>query len=188
MTLSSIPNLICVLRILLTVPVVWTLIDERYGWTLLLFLVAAVSDGLDGYLAKRFEWTTELGKILDPVADKLLLVSVFITLTVLGMVPFWLAAVAVARDLVIAGGAAVYRALFGPLEGRPTLPSKLNTVLQLVYVLMVIANAASTLVPGSVVIVLGAAMFVTTVVSGIDYVSIYTRKAIAVSRERRRLA
>lgn len=188
MTLASLPNLICVLRILLTIPVVWTLVEGRFGWTLALFLVAAVSDGLDGYLAKRFDWTTELGKVLDPVADKLLLVSVFVTLTLLGMVPLWLAATAVARDLVIAGGAGVYRWLFGPLDGRPTLPSKLNTVLQLAYVLCVMASAATPLVPPGLVITLGAAVFVTTVVSGVDYIVIYARRAARVSRSRQQAA
>ena len=185
MRLSSLPNLICILRIVLSVPVVWTLVEGRFGWTLGLFLVAAVSDGLDGYLAKRFDWTSETGKILDPVADKLLLVSVFVTLTLLGMVPLWLAIVAVARDLVIAIGAAVYKWLFGPLEGQPTGPSKVNTVLQLSYVIAVIGSAATSLVPAGLVTALGAAVFVTTVISGVDYVMIYIRKAVRVSRARR---
>ena len=185
MTLSSLPNLICILRIVLAIPVVWTLVEGRFAWTLGLFFVAALSDGLDGYLAKRFEWMSEAGKVLDPVADKLLLVSVFVTLTLLGMVPLWLAAVAVARDLVIGIGAGVYKWLFGPLEGQPTMPSKLNTVLQLAYVLAVVAAAAVPVVPGWLVIALGAAVFVTSAVSGADYVMIYARKAARVSRTRR---
>lgn len=188
MRLSSLPNLICIARIVLAVPVVWTLVHGHYGWTLGLFLVAAISDGLDGYLAKRFGWTSETGKILDPAADKLLLVSVFITLTLLGLVPLWLAAVAVARDLVIAIGAGVYRWRFGPLEGRPTWPSKINTVLQLGYVLAVIGNAATPWIAEALVTALGAAVFVTTVVSGVDYVMIYVRKAARVTRARRAAA
>ena len=80
MNLATIPNLICLLRIALAVPIVWLLAEGRYEATLVLFAIAAVSDALDGYLAKTFGWATELGKVLDPVADKLLLVSVFITL------------------------------------------------------------------------------------------------------------
>lgn len=185
MTLSSLPNLICILRIILAVPVVWTLVEGHFAWTLGLFFVAAGSDGLDGYLAKRFAWMSEAGKVLDPVADKLLLVSVFVTLTLLGMVPLWLAAVAVARDVVIGIGAGVYKWLFGPLEGQPTMPSKINTVLQLAYVLAVVAAAATAVVPGWLVIALGAAVFVTSAVSGADYVMIYARKAVRVSRARR---
>lgn len=185
MSLSSLPNLICILRIVLAVPVVWTLVHGHFGVTLVLFAVAAASDGLDGYLAKRFDWTSAAGKVLDPVADKLLLVSVFITLTLLGMVPLWLAVAVVARDLVIGVGAGVYRWLFGPLEGHPTPPSKLNTVLQLAYVLAVVANAATPVLPGQLVITLGAAVLVTTVVSGTDYVMTYIRKAVRVSQARR---
>jgi cardiolipin synthase len=185
MTLSSLPNLICILRILLAIPVVWTLVHGHFGWTLGLFLIAAISDGLDGYLAKRFDWISDTGKVLDPVADKLLLVSAFVTLTLLGLVPLWLAAVAVARDLIIGIGAGVYKWLFGPIEGRPTMPSKINTVLQLAYVLCVVANARTPAVPDAWVTVLGAAVFVTTVVSGTDYVMTYCRKAVAVTQARR---
>ena len=188
MTLSSLPNLICILRIALAVPVVWALVHGHFGLTLALFAIAAVSDGLDGYLAKRFDWTSETGKVLDPVADKLLLVSVFITLTLLGLVPVWLAVAVVLRDLVIGGGAAVYRWLFGPLEGHPTRPSKLNTVLQLAYVLAVVGNAATPAVPPALIVTLGAAVLVTTVVSGVDYVTIYVRKAVRVSQSRRQAA
>jgi cardiolipin synthase len=188
MNLSSLPNLICVLRMLLAVPVVWTLVDGRFGWTLLLFVIAAISDGLDGFLANRFDWTSETGKILDPVADKLLLVSVFVTLTLLGMVPLWLAATVVIRDLVIGIGAAVYKWLFGPIDGHPTQPSKLNTVMQICYVICAVANAATPVVPAAWVIALGAATFVTTFVSGVDYTMTYIRRAVEVSRGRRMAA
>ena len=188
MTLASLPNAICWLRIALTVPVVWALVSGLYSLTLALFLVAAVSDGLDGFLAKRFGWESELGKLLDPVADKLLLVSVFITLTLTSLVPLWLALAAVVRDVVIGVGAATYRRLFGALEGRPTVPSKLNTLLQLSFVLAVVARAADWPVPDALVVALGAATFITTVVSGIDYVLIYSRRAARVARERRAAA
>lgn len=184
MKLSSLPNLLCVFRIVLAFPVVWLLANDHFGWTLALFFVAAVTDGLDGYLAKRFDWSSELGKVLDPVADKLLLVSVIVTLTLLGLVPLWLAVIVVLRDLVIGIGAAVYQRLFGPLDGRPTRPSKINTVVQICYVLCVVGHAATPLLPAALVTTLGAAAFVTTVVSGTDYVMIYIRKAVHVSRAR----
>jgi len=184
-SLSSLPNLICILRMLLAIPVVWLMVHGHFGWTMALFLVAAISDGLDGYLAKRYDWTSEVGKVLDPVADKLLLVSVVITLTLLGLVPLWLAVIVVLRDLVIGIGAAVYKWLFGPLDGRPTWPSKINTVVQICYVLGVVGHAATPLLPVALVTALGAAVFVTTFVSGVDYVTIYIRKAVEVSRLRR---
>lgn len=183
--LATVPNLICLLRMALTVPIVILLAEGRYTQTLVLFALAAASDVLDGYLAKTFGWTSELGKILDPLADKLLLVSVFITLAWIGLVPAWLAAVAVARDVVIAGGAVLYRRLFGALEGRPTVISKINTAVQLLFVIVVVWRAAFPDFPPWVITALGALVLVTTVASGIDYVQIYARKAFAVSRARR---
>ncbi len=185
MKLATIPNLICLLRIALTVPIVILLAEGRYGETLVLFAVAAASDILDGYLAKTFGWTSEVGKFLDPLADKLLLVSVFITLAVFGLVPVWLAAIAVLRDVIIGAGAGVYKLLFGPVEGRPTVPSKLNTLVQLLFVIAVVWQAAFRNLPDGMIQGLGALVFVTTVVSGIDYVQTYIRKAIVVSRTRR---
>lgn len=185
MKLATVPNLICVLRIALTVPIVMWLVEGRYAHTLVLFAIAAASDMLDGYLAKTFGWTSELGKVLDPLADKLLLVSVFITLAWIGLVPVWLATLAVARDVVIGVGAAVYKQLFGPLEGRPTVTSKLNTLVQLLFVIAVVWRAAFPGFPGWVIVALGALVLVTTVVSGVDYVITYIRKAVAVSRARR---
>ncbi len=185
MKMATIPNLICVLRIALTVPIVMLLAEARYGETLILFAVAAASDGLDGYLAKTFGWTSELGKVLDPLADKLLLVSVFITLAWIGLVPPWLAAVAVTRDFVIGIGASVYKWLFGPVKGRPTMPSKLNTLVQILFVIAVVWRAAFVQFPEWLVTGLGALMLVTTCVSGIDYIATYIRKAMIVTRARR---
>ena len=184
MTLAWIPNAICFARIALVLPSVITLLSGQFELTLVLFGVAAVSDALDGWLAKHFGWTSRLGKILDPIADKLLLVCVFLTLAWLGRVPVWLVAAVVARDLLIVGGAAAYHFLIGYLEGHPTPVSKLNTLLQLTFVLAVIADAAWPSVPSVLLVGLGAATFVTTVVSGIDYVMTYAREAMRSGRGR----
>ncbi|HUO78671.1 MAG TPA: CDP-alcohol phosphatidyltransferase family protein [Steroidobacteraceae bacterium] len=188
MSLAWIPNAICVLRILLVAPSALALLAGRYELTLLLFGVAAVSDGLDGWLAKHFDWTSRLGKILDPIADKLLLVTVFLTLVWTGLVPLWLGVAVVVRDVLIVGGAIAYRLLIGYVEGRPTPISKLNTLLQLSFVLAVIAAAAWRNVPRPLVVAIGAATFVTTVVSGLDYVLTYAREAIRAGRAAARAA
>ncbi|MCX7059021.1 MAG: CDP-alcohol phosphatidyltransferase family protein, partial [Proteobacteria bacterium] len=163
-------------------PSMLALLAGRYELTLLLFGVAAISDALDGWLAKTFGWTSRLGKILDPIADKLLLVCVFLTLAWLGRVPVWLVATVVLRDLLIVSGAAAYHFLIGYLEGHPTPVSKLNTLLQLLLVLAVTAAAAWPAVPSALLVALGAATFVTTVVSGIDYVMTYARAAVRARR------
>ena len=145
--MRHIPNLICLFRMFLIVPLVIAMRDGEQVLILLLFSISAVSDALDGYLAKRFNWTSDLGRFLDPMADKLLLVCVFVTAAWLDIAPWWVAAVAVARDLVIAGGALVYRLWFGPLRGRPNVISKINTGVQIAYLLAVILASASGLPP-----------------------------------------
>jgi cardiolipin synthase len=183
--LRFIPNALCILRILLLAPIVWLLIHRDFPATLWVFGAAAVTDGLDGFIAKRCGWTSELGKILDPLADKILLVGVFITLAGMSLVPVWLAVVAVGRDVVITAGAIMYNWLYGYPHGQPTWASKLNTLCQIAYVLLIVAANAAGHVPQTTLLVLGALVFVTTVVSGLDYVITYTHKAVEASRQRR---
>src|SRR5687767_12217902 len=186
--LRFIPNSLCVLRMLLVVPVAWLLMKQDFQRTMWLFAFAAATDGLDGFLAKRCGWTSELGKILDPLADKILLVSVFITLAALGIVPVWLAVTAVARDVIITAGAISYNALYGYPNGRPTLISKINTLCQILFLLLAVAAKAGDWEASTAQLILGALVFVTTVVSGLDYVITYSRKAIEASRRQRGLA
>jgi cardiolipin synthase (CMP-forming) len=188
--MRHIPNALCFLRMLLVLPVAWLLVTDNYRLTLAMFAFAAATDGLDGFLAKRFGWTSELGKIIDPLADKILLVGVFITLAALGVVPLWLAVTAVARDVTITVGALTYKWLYGydALRGRPTPISKLNTLCQILYLLLVVASRAYDFTPQIAITLLGALVFVTTVVSGLDYVITYSRRAIEVGRNRRGLA
>jgi cardiolipin synthase len=171
------PNLICVARIALIWPIIAALANANYDFALLLFAAAAVSDGLDGFLAKRFGWTSELGKILDPVADKLLLISVFVMATSLGLVPWWLTLTAVTRDLMIILGAIVLRIWIGPLRGRPSIVSKINTLLQLAYLLGVITSAAGYGPPQRFLAVLAVVVLITTLLSGVNYLMDFARAA-----------
>ena len=177
--MRHIPNIICLFRIALILPLLQAMVAGSQAQILLLFCVAATSDALDGYLAKRFGWTSELGRFLDPMADKLLLVSVFITAAWLDIAPWWVAAVAVARDLVIAGGALLYRLWFGPLRGRPTIISKINTGVQIMYLLAVILASAVGFPPREILDALAAVMVVTTLASGADYVGRFLQRAFA---------
>jgi cardiolipin synthase len=184
MSLSFLPNLLCVLRMLLVWPVALFIFEERYELVITLFALAAFTDGLDGFLAKRYGWTTELGKHLDPLADKLLLVTMFVCLSSNGLVPWWLTGWVLLRDLIIVFGAITFRVLFGPLHGNPTAASKLNTLTQIVFSLGVVTAAAYHWPSQWVLIALGALVFVLTWISGMDYVFTYTRRAYAVARSR----
>lgn len=182
MSLRHLPNALTVLRIFLIAPLVLLLIAGDYPMTLVIFAIAAVTDAADGLLAKQFGWTSELGKLLDPVADKLLLLAAFVTLTLIGLVPLWLTALVVGRDVVIGAGALAYKVAFGSLRGQPTAVSKLNTLCQILFVAVVIAVAAEMPIPGPAVLVAGALAMVTTVVSGLDYVLRYSGKAAEQAR------
>ncbi len=175
--MRHLPNIICLLRMALILPVAATLRSGEPLLALGLFVAAAVSDGVDGYLAKRFNWVSELGKILDPLADKLLLVTVFVAATWSGLIPWWLTAAVVTRDVLIGLGALTFRVWFGPLRGRPTVLSKVNTGTQLGYVTVVLLHAAASVPPHEVIDACGLITLATTVTSGLHYVLTFARRA-----------
>lgn len=166
----DIPNLITVLRILLVAPVVYAMLSQRFSLALLLFIAAGVSDAVDGFLAKFFHWQSRLGSFLDPIADKLLLVSCFVAAAALSLLPAWLVVAVVLRDLVIVVGAAVYYRLLGPFDGRPLLTSKLNTLVQLILIVVVLVDQGVTPVSPLLLQLLGIVTLSTTVASGVMYV------------------
>ena len=180
--MRHIPNLICVLRIALIWPIISSIVQGHYRLTLLLFFVAAVSDALDGYLAKRFRWTSELGKYLDPIADKLLLMSLFVLLTWYGLIPRALTILAIGRDVLIGLGAIAYRIGWGRLRGSPMITSKLNTLLQLLYVLAIVARQAFQLPSIGMIEALGVLTAISVCISGFLYVREFTQRALTVAR------
>ena len=177
-----VPNAICILRMLLVLPLVMALLAGNYVGALALLVVAGVSDGLDGFLAKTFNWRTRLGGLLDPAADKLLLVSVFLALTYQGLVPFAVTAVVVGRDIVIVLGAVTYQLLIAPVQGEPAAISKLNTACQLAFVFFTMTHAAFAWPPQISLLLLGAAIVFTSLVSGLTYVLRWGSRAWRMAR------
>jgi len=165
------------MRIALVAPILILILNGSFGWALALFWLAGFSDGVDGYLAKRFSWHTRLGALLDPVADKLLVAGLFITLAYTGDIPVWLAATVILRDVVIVAGAMAYNFLVRPVQGEPTRVSKLNTALQLLFLLFVISRAGFGWPDEISITVLGASVLITVVISGVDYVLSWSRRA-----------
>lgn len=139
-TSLSIPNLITLGRIFLVPVVVWAIASNTMWVAFVLFLVAGVSDGVDGFLAKRFNMTTELGAYLDPLADKALIVSIYLTLGINGEIPRWLVILVVSRDILIVGGIMLSWLMGNPLKIRPLLVSKLNTVAQIAFACVVLGS------------------------------------------------
>lgn len=179
MPLHWLPNAISLLRIALVPPILCLILDGQFAWALVLFWVAGFSDGLDGYLAKRFDWSTRLGALLDPLADKFLITGLFITLAYTQHIPVWLAAIVILRDVVIVAGATAYNFLVGPVPGEPTQISKLNTALQMLFVLFVLSRAGFGWPEKITLTILGASILVTVVISGVDYVWSWSRRARA---------
>jgi cardiolipin synthase (CMP-forming) len=135
----SIPNLITLARILLVPVVVWAIASGEMRLAFLLFLAAGISDAVDGFLAKRFGMTTELGAYLDPLADKTMLVSIYVTLAIVGEIPLWLVILVVSRDIMIVSAVILSWLVDKPVKLKPHPVSKLNTVAQIVLALVVLA-------------------------------------------------
>ena len=177
MKARDIPNLISFLRILLTLPIVWLLFEQEFSYALMLFAVAGFSDGLDGFLAKHFHWQSHLGGLLDPLADKALLMSSYLVLGGLGLLPIWLVILVIFRDLTIMGGALYYHFSVEEVDADPSLVSKLNTLLQIILVLAVVTDAGPLPLPALLLQGLIYATGLTTLVSGSLYVWVWTKKA-----------
>ncbi|VAW95922.1 CDP-diacylglycerol--glycerol-3-phosphate 3-phosphatidyltransferase [hydrothermal vent metagenome] len=177
-----IPNLISFLRILLVVPTVYFLAGHQHSYALLLFFIAGLSDGLDGFLARHFGWTSRLGSFLDPMADKLLMTASYFMLGWSGHLPVWLVSVVIGRDLVIVLGALAYRYLIKDITMKPLFVSKLNTVMQIFLVLLMLFNLSglplSEYVPGWLTQVTIYAVLTTALLSGLSYIFIWSHRAM----------
>lgn len=177
MDLSWIPNAISLLRIFLIAPIIILFVNDEFGWALSLFVIAGLSDGVDGYLAKKYEWDTRLGAFLDPAGDKLLVAWSYGTLAFLDHIPVWLAVIVILRDVVIVAGSFLYHYLVRRLEGDPTFISKLNTGLEFAFLIFVMSKAGFDWPDDITITVVGAAVLITVVISGYDYVSNWIRSA-----------
>jgi len=178
MNYRFIPNLITVLRIILVAPIVWLLLEQQFTWALILFAVAGISDAVDGFLARHFNWQSWWGSVLDPLADKLLQVSCYITLAWMGHIPIWLVIIIVLRDVVIVLGALLYHHRIDAFEAEPSVISKFNTFAQIVLILMVVLHVGLYALPENILQGMFWLVLFTTVYSGVDYVYRWTHRAV----------
>lgn len=167
--LALIPNLITVARIALVPVLILALRAGAYEVALVVFVVAGVSDAADGFIAKRFHLESRLGAILDPAADKLLLVTMYAMLALAGDIPFWLMLTVVFRDFLIVGGYLVYTSMLGPVRMHPSPLSKLNTFMQLALVFVVLSSRTFDWGLAQAIDALSLAVLVTTIASGAHY-------------------
>ena len=166
----NVPNLITISRILLVPITVWLMISQEFGWAFAVFLIAGVSDGVDGFLARRLGAQTELGTYLDPIADKLLLASVYGVLGILKVLPAWLVVMVISRDVLIIGGVLLARLLDKPFAIKPLRISKLNTVAQIAFAGIALAVLSSSFNPTLVITIGGLIVALLTLASGGFYI------------------
>jgi cardiolipin synthase len=168
----NLPNLITIGRILLVPALVWAIAAGETKIAFGLFLAAGISDAVDGFLAKRFGMSTDFGALLDPLADKALIISVFIGLGVAGAIPLWLVVLVVSRDILIIGAVMLALLLGKPIKVRPLVVSKLNTVAQIVLACLVLAALGFGFDAGPLQTILMLAVATLTLVS----IGFYTRE------------
>lgn len=171
----SIPNLITLGRVILVPVVFWLLLTGEIQAAFLAFVIAGISDAVDGFLAKRFNWETELGAYLDPLADKLLIVCIFIALGVTERLPSWLVILVVSRDVLIVIAVVLSWLLDHPTPMKPLIVSKLNTVAQIVLAGVVLADEAFRLRLNGPVQVLDLIVAATTIASLVAYLRVWLR-------------
>ncbi len=180
----TIPNFLTVFRMVLIPVFVSALYYQRFGWALSIFVAAGVTDGLDGLLARRFNQKSQLGQILDPIADKLLLVTSFVTLSLPSImepsalvqphprhlpVPFWVTAAVISRDVFIVVGSAAINIVTGFRGFRPSQLGKINTVVQLAAIVFVLIAASFPPLRGYLPTVY-TTVFASALISGVHYV------------------
>ncbi|WP_162846921.1 CDP-alcohol phosphatidyltransferase family protein [Marinicella litoralis] len=171
MNLKYLPNIITIARIIAIVPLAWLMWHKEYKGALLIAFLAGLSDGLDGFLAKRYGWQGWLGGILDPLADKFLMFSCYTIFALQGVIPLWLYLLVVFRDVVIVAGASFYHFKIGKIQkATPTLVSKLNTVMQILLILVLLLSYSGLInlfvIHPTMIVVVG----LLTLVSGVHYV------------------
>lgn len=172
-----IPNALTFLRILLVAPFAAALWAKEYRIALIIFFVAAATDAFDGFLARQFDWHSRLGAIADPLADKTLLIVAYLMLTLTGVLPYWLFWLVLGRDLLIVVGGLAFHYGIGRFEMQPSLPGKLNTMLQILVALAIIIFLAGLPMQPWVIEVGTLIVAVSTVFSGLHYVLVWGVRA-----------
>jgi len=171
----NLPNLITLARLLSVPLTIWLILGERFGVAFWVFVGAGISDALDGFIAKRFDCRTRLGALLDPVADKALLTSVYVALGIAEYLPNWLVILVVFRDVMIVGGFVLIQTLTAPRQFDPLYISKINTAAQIALVAYVLARLGLGFPDGAVTPVLIWITALTTVLSGLSYLVRWAR-------------
>lgn len=182
--LSYLPNIITIGRVIALIPLVWLLLNQYYNYALLVVLLAGFSDGLDGFLARRFGWQGWLGGILDPLADKAMMTCCYAILAWQQILPMWLFILVILRDIVIISGTTYYHFKIGKIkQAKPTLLSKANTALQILLLLLALLDKSSLWQADWLIKQVIYLVAATTLLSGIQYIIMGNKMAGQARRE-----
>ena len=180
--MRHLPNIVTVIRIILVFPTTWFLWQGQTLQAFALMLIASFSDALDGALARRYHWKSDLGRLLDPLADKFLVAAVFIVFTIQNLIPLWLVLLTLGRDLILLAGGTLYRVIIGYIKVQPSLISKANTAMQMLVLSLLMAsqlpigaaaNYAHVAVDDFGIYLLA----VLSAVSGVHYIVVWTNRS-----------
>ncbi len=172
----NIPNMITLGRLLAVPVTVWLILNDFIFAAFWLFVAAGISDAIDGFLAKRWNQVTEFGAYLDPLADKALLASVFITLGVQGHLESWLVILVVFRDVMIVGAVVLFQTMVRSLEMDPLFISKVNTLAQIILAALVLGAEGYNVDMGLFMEMMIGIVAVTTMASGLSYLVVIMRR------------
>lgn len=176
--LQYLPNSLTVLRLLLAVPLGVLILREDYAWALGVGFLAGLSDALDGLIARHLGAFSRIGAALDPIADKILIMVTFVCLALVELVPWYLTAAVITRDLVIIAGAACYYVIIGPFEFSATRLSKSNMFIQISFCVLVLLTQVVPHIPPITTLAGSMAVLFVAAASGFDYVMTWTVKAM----------
>lgn len=166
----NLPNIITIARILLVPVTIWLIVTDSFFLAFIAFIVAGISDAVDGFIAKQYNLVTELGAYLDPIADKLLLVGIYVSLGMLQHLPAWLVILVASRDFLIVGGMLLAWLIDRPIEVRPLVISKINTALQIMLAGLALGVLAFGFDEGWTIVWGSAVIGISTIASGAAYI------------------
>tara|TARA_B100000902_G_C27200277_1_gene858697 strand:+ start:230 stop:808 length:579 start_codon:yes stop_codon:yes gene_type:complete len=167
---KHIPNMISGLRVVLVIPIIWSLLSQKFELAIVLFIIAGISDGVDGFLAKRFGWHSRIGGILDALADKFLLISTFLCLWLLHVFPGWFVFWILLRDLMIVFGGIFYNLRVAKFHPKPSLISKFNTFLQIILAALGVLHLGLYSIPAWLLDIFIYTIAFTVLLSGMGYI------------------
>lgn len=182
--LRQLPNTLTLTRLVLALPLGVLILREEFAWALAVGAAAGVTDALDGYTARKLGYFSRFGAAMDPLADKFLVMITFLSLASISLIPWYVAIVIIARDLVIVAGALCYHWLIGPFDFGATLLSKFNMAVQISFCVLLLSAQLVGGLPPQMLPYLNAVVLAVAIVSGADYVVSWSRRAINSKRER----